>query len=274
MLKEEASLVSLRDVHYTYPNGVCALQGVSLEIREGELVGLLGENGSGKTTLARLLVGLVRPTKGTISVCGLDAATASSYDLARHVGLAFQNPDQQIFERTVWDEVAFGPRNYGLPPGELERRVGTWLHTFELADHRLRLPTSLSGGERKRVAFASTFALEPEILLLDEPTKGMDYGRKARLAGVARDLAESGRAVVIITHDVEFAYEVTERTIVLHHGKVLLDGGTLETLSNPHIEDAGLVPPVIARLSTHLTELGLPTPVGTVEEFCRYLEAL
>ncbi|MFQ5838490.1 MAG: energy-coupling factor ABC transporter ATP-binding protein [Thermoplasmata archaeon] len=274
LLRQTDPIVSLRDVHYVYPNGVEALRGIDLNLYEGEMVGLLGENGSGKTTLARVLVGLLRPTKGSVSVFGLDAAAASAYELVKHVGLVFQNPDHQIFEKTVWDEVAFGPRNYRMSQEEVERRVEGKLRDFELSGYASRLPTSLSGGERKRVAFASTFALEPNVLLLDEPTKGMDYGRKRRLAQIAGDLSDAGKTVVFITHDVEFAYESTQRTIVLHRGRVVFDGDTREILSNPQIEEAGLKLPPMARLAILLQDLGLPQPIGSVEEFCNHLEVL
>ncbi|MEE9236883.1 MAG: ABC transporter ATP-binding protein [Thermoplasmata archaeon] len=251
-----------------------ALRGIDLELYAGEMVGLLGENGSGKTTLARLIVGLIRPSKGRITVCGLDTTTTSAYELARRVGLVFQNPDHQIFEKTVWDEVAFGPRNYQTPQKEVDRRIEAELRGFDLWVYRSRLPTSLSGGERKSVAFASTFVLEPSVLLLDEPTKGMDYGRKRGLEKKARDLCDAGRAVVFITHDVEFAFESTQRAIVLHQGRILFDGRTQEVLSDPLIEKAGLRLPPIARLAALLQDSSLPQPIGSVEELCNHLEML
>ncbi len=271
-MPDEAPILELRGVYFAYPGGVEALRGVDLDLHRGERVALLGENGSGKTTLARLLLGLLRPTKGTVRVNGVDGTRASSHELARWVGLSFQNPDHQIFERTVADEVAFGPRNYGLSAREVEGRVDRELKRFCLEDHRHAPPTFLSGGERKQVAFASTFALDPAILLLDEPTKGMDYGRKRRLAAVLDHRVKEGRTVVVITHDIEFAYASTERAVVLQGGQVLTDGPTAQVLADPRVEEAGLCRPALVRLAT-LVE-GAPRAPRSVEEILRALEVM
>ncbi|MFQ6013223.1 MAG: energy-coupling factor ABC transporter ATP-binding protein [Thermoplasmata archaeon] len=244
-------------MHYVYPDGTEAIRGVSLDIRPGERVALLGENGSGKTTLARLCVGLLRPTKGSIRIGGEDTAGLSTHAMARQVGLVFQNPDHQIFSERVWDEIAFGPRNYDLRPSRVEERVAAELRRFGLWEDRHRLPTALSGGERKCVAFASSFAVRPRVLLLDEPTKGMDFDRKRHLAEVARRLTAQGRSVVFITHDMDFAYASTERSVVLRRGRVFLKGRTAEVLSHPGVADAGLQLPGLPRLLALLRERGI-----------------
>ncbi len=265
-------LVELENVRFVYPAGVEALRGLSLRLWPGELIALVGENGSGKTTLARLVSGLLHPTTGSITVDGVDASTASAAELARSVGLVFQNPDHQIFEKTVWDEVAFGLRNRGILWDEMETRVEGELRRHDLWSSRQRLPTSLSGGERKSVAFASTFVLDPKVLFLDEPTKGMDYGRKRRLAAMSQELSWAERCVVFITHDLDFAYDTTNRTIVLHRGRVLLDGDTKEVLANPAIEEAGLRLPPLVKMASQLEGLGLRLPIDGIEDLCLQLE--
>lgn len=264
------SLVSLKGVWCAYPNGVEALRGVDLLLHPGELVALMGENGSGKTTLARLLLGLVRPTEGSVRVLNLDAALATTSQLARHVGLVFQNPDHQIFEKSVRDEVAFGPKNFRLSPVETRRRVEEQLEAFDLQSQADRLPTSLSVGERKAVALASTFVLNPKVILLDEPTRGMDHGRKQRLASLGRRLQSAGRTLVYLTHDVEFAYAATDRAVVLHRGRVLLDGDTHSVLSDPAILEAGLQMATIPQLAAMLGPLGVPPDVASLEGIVRH----
>lgn len=229
---------------------------MDLDLHPGERVALVGANGSGKTTLARVLLGLLSPSGGTVRVGGRDPGRASRSDLAALVGLVFQNPDHQIFAKRVWDEVAFGPRTCGLAESELERRVREELVRFDLDGQEDRLPAALSGGERKRVAFASAAVLQPRVLLLDEPTKGMDAGRKRALAAWGRDLAAEGRTVVFITHDLEFALEATERTAVLQEGVVVRDGPTVEVLADPALEEAGLALPPLARLAASLRASG------------------
>jgi energy-coupling factor transport system ATP-binding protein len=256
-MADSTPVVRIRGLHYVYPNGVEAIRGIDLDLYPGEIVALVGENGSGKTTLARLMAGLLKPSRGSVWVNELDTSAATTADVVRHVGLVFQNPDHQIFEKTVWDEVAFGPRNYRLSSEEVHDRVEEELRRFELWEQRGRLPTSLSGGERKRVAFASTFALRPRVILLDEPMRGMDHGRKRRLAATARELSEAGRTLVFITHDVDFAFSATERTIVLQHGKVFLDGRTRDVLSDPAVERAGLRPPAVSHLIRVLEDSGV-----------------
>lgn len=233
---------------------------------------LLGENGSGKTTLARLLVGILKPSKGSIRLGDVDYAQQTTHRIAREVGLVFQNPDHQIFLDRVWDEVAYGPRNYGLSAGELEERVGTELRAFDLWEDRYRLPAALSGGERKSVAFASSFAIRPRVLLLDEPTKGMDDGRKRQLTRIAKRLTAEGRTVIFITHDVDFAYEATERTVVLRRGRVVLDGRTKELLSGPEVAQAGLQAATVPSLLATLREGGISPPSALYREVQRHVE--
>lgn len=243
----EDPLVQLRRVDYTYPNGIGALRGVNWSLYPGEVVALLGENGSGKTTLARLMAGLLEPESGIVAVRGLHEPHPSRREWAQRVGLVFQNPDHQIFEKTVEAEVAFGPRNLQESPESVRRNVDRALRTFGLERLRHRPPAALSGGERKEVAFASTFALEPQVLLLDEPTKGMDPARKEELGALSHVLADEGRTVVFITHDLEFATAFASRALLLHRGEALLEGPLFDVLSDPRVGRAGLIPEGVLR---------------------------
>ncbi len=270
-MESDGSFVEFEDVFYTYPDGTPAVGGVNLRLGLGEIVALLGENGSGKTTLAKLALGLIKPDRGRVLIQGVDTRETSTYQLAQRVGMVFQNPDHQIFEKTVFDEVAFGLRNYGLPDDSIAEEVEEELSRFELSQHVQALPTALSGGERKRVAFASSFVLSPEVLFLDEPSKGLEKERKASLASIARDLARKGRSTVFITHDVEFASQATDRTVVMHSGRVLLDGPTREVLTDERIAEAGLRPPQMQLLAVALQDLGLPLGLLSPDELCESL---
>lgn len=267
-------LVRLRDVRFAYPSGTEALRGVDLDLWARDRVALLGENGSGKTTLARILLGLAAPSAGTVRIGPHDPARGPRAPVASWVGLVFQNPDHQLFGESVREEVAFGPRQVGLGGDELDDRVSQALARFGLTAHGPRRPTALSGGERKRVALAATDALLPRVLLLDEPTKGTDYGGKRALVAFGKEVAAAGRAVVFITHDTEFALEATERTVVLHRGRVFRDGPTREVLADPAIEEARLRPPALARLAFLLHQRGYPEPFSSLEGLHRWLEGV
>ncbi len=273
-MEADGSVIELEDAYYTYPGGTEAIRGVNLRFGPGEVVALVGENGSGKTTLAKLAIGLLRPSRGRVLVNGLDTRKATTYQLARQAGMVFQNPDHQIFERTVFDEVAFAPRNYRLPQEKIAESVQRELSRFELDPMAQSLPAALSGGERKRVAFASSFVLNPSVLFLDEPTKGMEHLRKVRLAEMARDRARTGGTTVFVTHDTEFASQAADRVVVMHRGRVLLNGSTREVLADERIADAGLLPTQLQMLASGLRDLGVPRGILDPEEFCEFLLGL
>lgn len=259
----------MRDVRFAYPDGTTPLEGVTLALAPGERVALLGANGSGKTTLARLVLGLLTPTGGSVQVGPYNPAEASRSALASWVGLVFQNPDHQLFRESVWEEVAFGPTRVGQ--ADVDRRVARTLARFGLQSFAQREPAALSGGERKRVALAATEALLPRVLLLDEPTKGTDYGRKQDLIAFGREVADAGRTVVFITHDTEFALEAAERAVVLHRGRVALDGPAPEVLGDPALEAMRIRPPATARLVHLLRAQGHPAPFTRLEDLRRWL---
>ena len=208
-MSDAPAIISIQDLRYVYPGShVAALDGVSLEIRPGSLVGLVGRNGSGKTTLTKHLNGLLRPTSGRVVVEGLDTSREPVRRLARHVGYVFQNPGHQLFARTVADELAFGPRNLGCTRDEVEERVASVAASLDLVDvlsvHPYRLPFPI----RKLVTIAGVLTMRPSVVVLDEPTTGQDQHASRRVRAVLDGLRAAGTTVVCVTHDMSLLAEV------------------------------------------------------------------
>src|SRR6185437_15027200 len=214
-MTDTSALIEIEHVSFSYEDSPPALRDISLTIAPGEFVALTGANGSGKTTLAKHFNGLLRPSAGRICVAGADATKQSISDLARTVGYVFQNPDHQIFLPSVAEEVAFGPRNLGVRGAELEERVEEALALFDLSCQRQRHPTLLGRGVRRRVALAATLAMRPRLLVLDEPTGGLDQRATERLMTVLHRLVDEGRSVVLITHDMRLVGAHASRMVVL-----------------------------------------------------------
>ncbi len=246
------------EVMFRYPEGVEALRGVDLHIRSGDYMAIVGGNGSGKTTLAKTLNGLLRPTQGSILVAGLDISRMSVPEIARHVGYAFQNPDHQLFCGTVEEEVSFGPRNLGFPE---ERRVRSAEHAIAimgLKDVRDKAPLSLTLSLRRRVSIASVIAMDPEILILDEPTTGLDAREVDRLMENIGALNNEGHTVILITHDMRLVAEHAKRVLVMKAGTVVLDANPKGVFSNPELlSESSLEPPPITLLAKRLSRFGV-----------------
>jgi len=258
--------IEVRSLSHDY-DGLPALEGVDLAIREGEFVAILGQNGSGKTTLVKHFNGLMLPRRGEVRVGGAETRRQTAVELSREVGYVFQNPDHQIFAETVRDEVGFGPRNFGLPTDEIERRVTDSLAAVGLEGYEEGDPFSLTKGERQRVAVASALATRPRALILDEPTTGLDYRQNRGMMELLRRLNEGGHTIIIVTHAMWVAAEYAHRAVVLSRGRVLLDGpmreamGRLDLLAQAH-----LAPPQAVRLGAALGGVTL-----SVEELARRL---
>ncbi len=262
-------MIAFENVSYTYPEGVRAIKGVTLTLRDGEFVGLIGHSGAGKTTLAKLAVGLLKPQEGRVLVDGLDTRRVPVSDLARHVGYVFQNPELMIFSRTIYDEVAFALRNLGVPEGEIRGRVVRALEQVDLGDKPLDTPPyALSFGEKHRLAIASVLVMEPRTIILDEPTTGLDYGRCLKLFEILKRLRDEGRAVVLITHDIDLLARYADRIVVLEGGRVVRDGPVREVLGDlEFLEGHGFIPTQVLLLAR---ELGLDaiTPSELAEKLC------
>ena len=245
---ESSKELVFEDVHYDYPTGVSAIRGVSLSLDEG-CVCIVGQNGAGKTTFAKHLNGLLRPTRGRVLVRGKDTREYRVAELAREVGLAFQNPDDQLFRSTVEEEVRFGPDNVGAGPEEAKRMVTFAMDLMGLEAVPEKKPHDLGVPERKRVATASVIAMNTPVVVLDEPTGGQDAEGIELLGQLVGQLVQQGKLVVVVTHDVNFAARHADRVIALYQGRVLLDDdprtvfGREETLARTHVE-----PPAVTRL--------------------------
>jgi energy-coupling factor transport system ATP-binding protein len=263
------------DVVFRYaPNTPDILRGVTLRIDRGDFVALIGQNGAGKTTLAKHFNGLLRPSAGTVRVLGTDTRTAGLADLARTVGYVYQNPDHQIFAQRVRSEVAFGPHNLGLSQAEVDSRVAQALALVELQDFAEAFAFSLGRGQRQKLAVASVLAMEPPVLVVDEPTTGLDKpGARGILDLLSRWNAD-GRTIVVITHDMTLVAERVPRTIVVNNGRILADGSTRDVLSDARLlREAFLRPPQVTRIAQRLTSFGISPDVMTVEELCAQIRS-
>jgi len=228
-------VIEVKDVYFTYPSNVEALEGVSLTIRSGDFVAIMGQNGAGKTTLVKHFNGLLKPTKGCCE--------------------------------TVEDEVAFALRNFGFEKKAIRKRVEWAINLLGLTRYRQSSPFMLSGGERKRVALASVLAWDPDVVILDEPTIGQDYEQKEKLRQFIVQLNAQGKTVIIVTHDVEFVAECNPRVVLMAQGKIVAEGDGKHILTDRKlVAEASIVPPQISQIFMGLSDFGLPTDVIDVYE--------
>jgi len=261
------------DVWFSYPGRAPVLSGISLQVARGEFVALIGQNGSGKTTLAKHFNGLLRPYRGRIEVDGADIAGRPTAELAPTVGYCYQNPDHQIFASTVASEIEFGPRNLGLPEPEVIDRTRRLLDLVSLRSEANEYPFSLGRGQRQKLAVASVLAMEPSILIVDEPTTGLDWRGGRAMMEVMRRLHESSHTLVIITHDMNVVAEYASRAICMAAGRVVADGSPRNVFDSADALDAaGLRAPQTVRVARALPEL-FPPDVVTVDEAARHLAA-
>ena len=258
--------IQIRDLHFGYDKTIPVLDGISLAIAEGELVALIGQNGSGKTTLAKQLNGLLRPSRGTIHLFGQDSIHKAVSELARTVGYVFQNPDHQIFSPTVREEIAVGPRNLGLTEHEIEQRVEAVLAQFHLQPYADKQPAILSFGLRRQVSVAAVVAMGTPVLILDEPTTGLDWRSTQTLMAILHQLRANGRTILIITHDMRLVADHIPRCVVMSNGRLLADSPTRNLFSQTELlQQAQIEPPQIVQLAQ---QLDMTTPILTVTEFC------
>ncbi|NPV89772.1 MAG: ABC transporter ATP-binding protein [Firmicutes bacterium] len=226
---QEFPVVEINKLWFSYPNGREALRGIDFSVVAGEYVAVLGENGSGKTTLLKQIAGLLKPSRGKVSVDGVYTDCSLPHQLARVVGYLSQNPNDYLFNDTVEEELRFTQVNLGISD---TANIDQWLEKLNLTRYRHANPRDLSSGERQRVALASIMVASPRLLLLDEPTRGIDYRLKAEMGRLLKEMARSGTAVILVTHDVEFAAEYSERVVMLFDGRIAYDGPKKKVLSN------------------------------------------
>ncbi len=253
-------MIELRDVWFRYEGSDSpALRGISLEIRRGEFVLLLGASGAGKSTLLRTLNGLIPhfyagEMRGSVVVDGVDTREAPVSELAKRVGLVFQNPERMFFSETVLEELMFGPLNLGMSVEDARRRALEVAEEMRLTDLLERSPWSLSGGEMKRVSIASVLTMDPPYIALDEPTVGQDSKNKEDIAALIRRVKEESRAVIVVTHDLEWVVDVEpDRVIVMVDGVIVAEGGGRDVLVDVEkLRRSGFSPPICVRVSKGL----------------------
>ena len=257
--------IVVEDVSFTYPSGTHALRGVNLRVAPGEAVAIVGENGAGKTTLVKHLNGLLKPGQGRVLVGDWDTREHSVAKTAARVGYVFQNPDDQIVERTVSDEVGFGPKQLGRTDAERAADVAAALALVELSDYAKTHPYDLTTAQRKLVTLASVLAMRTPILIFDEPTMGQDARGLALIGGIVERLKGEGRTVLTITHDIDFCATHFGRVVVMADGQVLADGAAADVLARAELlATTNVEPPQLVRLAQALR---LPRAALTVAGF-------
>lgn len=261
--------LQMQSVSFTYSSGVQALDDIDLDIESGEILAIVGENGAGKTTLVKLLNGLLKPSQGKVWVGDWDTSQHSVAELAGRVGFLFQNPDEQLFERTAQREVAFGPRNLGLATGEVEARTRQALDTVGLQDKAEVNPYDMQPFERKLLALASTLAMQAPVLVVDEPTTGQDAAGRQRIAGILSGFNANGGTVVLISHDLDFCAALAHRAVVMANGHILADGRAEDVFTQDAVlHQAAVFPPQLVRLAHALKMVQAPLSVqGFVDAY-------
>ncbi len=264
MEKYQEPVIEIADLEYFYPDGNKVLNGIDLSIRQGEFVAILGQNGSGKTTLIKHFNGLLKPTKGNILISGINTRRRKVSDLAKEVGFVFQNPDCQIFAETVFDEVAFGPRNLGVAENEVSKEVYAALGAVQLNVYGNEDPFALTKGEKQKLAVASVLACSPKVLILDEPTTGLDYHEIQSIMNLLVELNNRGHTIIIVTHSMWTAAEYAQRIVVLDKGEIILNDTPRMVLKEEEtLKKSHLLVPEIVSLSNMLGNMTLLS----VEEF-------
>jgi len=259
-------LIEVKKLWHVYPDGFVAVKGIDLKVCPGEFVAIMGRNASGKTTLVKHFNGLLKPTKGDVVLDDINTKEATVAELSRKVGYVFQNPNDHLFCNTVEEELAFTLNNLEVQGEEAKPLIKQTLERFDLMQYRYQYPRFLSGGEKQRVALASILVAQPQVIILDEPTRGMEYRLKAELMKFLDQYRIDGRAVILVTQDVEIAAEFSDRVVLLSEGKIVVDGPKREVLSR-----ALLFSPQINRLAQALRSYGIPGDILTADEM---IEAL
>lgn len=270
------SILEIKNLTYIYSAGTPfehkALDNISFSVSRGEFIGIIGHTGSGKSTLMQQLNGLLKPTSGTVALDGKDiwSEKALTRQARFRVGLVFQYPEYQLFEETVYKDIAFGPKNMGLDEAEIDRRVREAAGFVGLTQAQLEVsPFDLSGGQKRRVAIAGVIAMEPEVLILDEPTAGLDPVGRAEILGNIQDYRKAKNAtIMMVSHSMEDVARLTDRLLVLNGSKLAMDGTPAEVFTHAsELVDMGLSIPQVTKVFLYLKELGLDVEnVYTIEQ--------
>ena len=265
-------VVETRNIRFSYEDGPEVLTDVSLAVDEGEFVALLGANGAGKTTFAKMLNGILQPDSGTIHIQGEDIIGKKTAELAAWVGYCYQNPDHQIFADSVSKELEFGPSNLGVPKDEVKRRVLEVLDLVGLSEHADEYPFLLSKGIRQQIAVASILTMRPKVMLIDEPTTGMDLRGSQSIMHLIRKLNEVGHTILIITHDLKIVAEYAHRAVVFKDGGVVFDGQPTDLFTQAALLESvlGVATPVYRLVRACDTFWDVPE-MATVDQFADWV---
>ena len=266
-------ILSTENLSYKYPDGTQALKNINLSIKKGEKVAIMGPNGAGKSTLFSHFNGLTEPEEGSVIVKGekITYTKDNLLSIRQKVGIVFQNPNDQLFAPTVKEDVAFGPMNLGLSLEEVENRVNESLKMVGMEGYESKTPHHLSGGQQKRVAIAGIVAMRPEIMILDEPTAGLDPKGVDQVLNILETLNKEGLTIVISSHDVELITEFVDRVILLNNGKIIAEGNVDEIFSNNELlKEASLKPPKTTEILYKLKNAGINVNINklTVDSAC------
>lgn len=253
-------MLELHNVQFSYKKGQTpAVKDVSLHLTQGEFVAIAGRNGSGKTTLTKLMMSLIKPAGGHILYDGRDTASFGPEDMARHIGYVFQNPDRQIFRDTVEAEIAYGPEQLGFVPEKVRQVVAGAMETVGIAHLAARYPRTLSKGLKQKVAVASALAMEPAVLILDEPTSGQDAGARELFMQMLTQLQQAGKTILLVTHDMDCLTRYARRVVVMDCGEKAFDGPVDEFFAAcQQVEHLGLREPATVKISRALGPYGIP----------------
>jgi len=261
-------LIHVKDLEHVYPDGTKALHSVSLDIHTGEYLLIVGQNGAGKTTLVRHFLNLLKPTSGELTINGVDSKKLSVSELASHIGYIAQNPDNQIFNMSVWDEVSFALKNLKFSKEDIEKRTEESLLSMGLLEFKDRHPLALPKGDRARVVIAAILAMYPDTIIFDEPTTGQDFKGSQYILDISRKLHKMGKTVIVITHHLYLMPDYAERVIVMGKGSILLDAPIRQAyLDTEKLNSTFLTPPQAVLLGKEISEIkGQSYPLLTPEE--------
>ena len=266
--------IEISNLIYSYPDGTPALYKISLSVNQGSRVSLLGPNGAVKSTLLLHLNGIHLPQKGTVSVFGQELSKQTELNIRQKIGLVFQDPDDQVFATTVWDDVAFGPLNMNLTKHEIEHRVADALHAVMMWELRDKAPHHLSFGQKKRVAIAGVLAMDPEVVVLDEPTAYLDPGGQEVLMTILQEFHRRGKTLLLATHDIDLAAEWADSVIIIKDGRTLAQGGTELLADISLVQEANLRLPTVSRIFNHFPDFQGDKLPKTVEEAVEILRKI
>ncbi|MCJ7622328.1 MAG: energy-coupling factor ABC transporter ATP-binding protein [Anaerolineaceae bacterium] len=268
--EHSAHMIEVNDLVHIYPNGIKALDNVSMVVGTHEKLAIVGQNGSGKTTLVKHFNALLKPTQGMLSVMGVNLTPKSKIktsQLAKTIGYVFQNPNHQLFSVNVYQELCFGLKNLKVPPDEIKSKVQEVIEIFRLQPYLEAHPYSLSMGVRKLVAIASVYAMGPQLMVLDEPTTGQDYEGKNVLSQAIAKVYESGKSLVFVSHDMRFVAEHAERAVVMANARIIFEGKLQELFVRDDVlKEAQLRSPRITELGQRLVDFDIRPDVLTVPE--------